>query len=92
VKEIDALPGGPFDPDATRLLLSPRSSARLSKAVPGGNRFVLAAGPEAGFDEREEDAFLKAGFEPVSLGPRVLRTETAALAALAALNALRGDF
>ena len=32
-----------------------------------------------------------AGFTPVSLGPRVLRTETAAVAALAALNALRGD-
>jgi 16S rRNA (uracil1498-N3)-methyltransferase len=33
-----------------------------------------------------------AGFVPVRLGPRVLRTETAALAALAALNALAGDF
>ena len=37
-------------------------------------------------------AFLRAGFVPVKLGPRVLRTETAALAALAALNALAGDF
>ena len=34
----------------------------------------------------------RAGFTPVKLGPRVLRTETAALAALAALSALRGDF
>lgn len=92
VKDIGEVPGGPFDPDATKLLLSPRSSARLSEAVQGGNRFVFAAGPEAGFDEREEAAFLKAGFETVSLGPRVLRTETAALAALAALSALRGDF
>jgi len=53
---------------------------------------VFAAGPEAGFDADEEAAFAKAGFTPVKLGPRVLRTETAALAALAALSALRGDF
>jgi 16S rRNA (uracil1498-N3)-methyltransferase len=92
ILELGAVPAGPFDPDERKLLLSPRGEARLSKAVQGGNRFVLAAGPEAGFDEREEVAFLKAGFEPVSLGPRVLRTETAALAALAALSALRGDF
>jgi 16S rRNA (uracil1498-N3)-methyltransferase len=53
---------------------------------------VLAAGPEAGFDAEEEAAFAAAGYTPVKLGPRVLRTETAALAALAALSALRGDF
>jgi 16S rRNA (uracil1498-N3)-methyltransferase len=53
---------------------------------------TLAAGPEAGFSEKEEEALRRAGFMPVGLGPRVLRTETAALAALAALNALRGDF
>ena len=53
---------------------------------------VLAAGPEAGFSEGEEQLLLRAGFQPVRLGPRILRTETAALAALAALNALAGDF
>jgi 16S rRNA (uracil1498-N3)-methyltransferase len=60
--------------------------------VEGKSRFVLAAGPEAGFDADEEAAFAAAGFTPLKLGPRVLRTETAALAALAALSALRGDF
>jgi 16S rRNA (uracil1498-N3)-methyltransferase len=75
-----------------KVLLSPRSELPLSKAVEGKSSFVLAAGPEAGFDAEEEAAFAAAGFTPVKLGPRVLRTETAALAALAALSALRGDF
>jgi 16S rRNA (uracil1498-N3)-methyltransferase len=56
------------------------------------NEAILAAGPEAGFSAEEERAFLEAGFVPARLGPRVLRTETAALAALSALAALRGDF
>jgi 16S rRNA (uracil1498-N3)-methyltransferase len=78
---------------AVRLLLSPRGSARLRDAVPPGTReIVLAAGPEGGFDESEEALLQKAGFITVRLGPRVLRTETAALAALAAVNALAGDF
>ncbi len=91
VRELGAVPGGPFEPDPTKLLLSPRGETRLS-GIRGGNRFVLAAGPEAGFTPEEEQAFAKAGFQPVRLGPRILRTETAALAALAALSALRGDF
>jgi 16S rRNA (uracil1498-N3)-methyltransferase len=78
--------------DAFRILLSPRSELAFSKALEGKTSFVLAAGPEAGFDAEEESDFAAAGFTPVKLGPRVLRTETAALAALAALSALRGDF
>jgi len=53
---------------------------------------TLAAGPEAGFAAEEQAALERAGFAKASLGPRILRTETAALAALAALSALRGDF
>jgi 16S rRNA (uracil1498-N3)-methyltransferase len=75
-----------------KLLLSPLSEAPLSKIATNGETFVIAAGPEAGFSTGEEAALVEAGFVPVRLGPRVLRTETAALAALAALNALRGDF
>ena len=74
-----------------KLLLSPHSQQPLSKISLPGNEFVLAAGPEAGFTDEEEAALVRAGFTPASLGPRVLRTETAAVAALAALNALRGD-
>jgi 16S rRNA (uracil1498-N3)-methyltransferase len=77
----------------TRLLLSPQGRLGLRDAaarLEGG--VALAAGPEAGFDAQEEAMLVEAGFLPVRLGPRVLRTETAALAALAALNALAGDF
>ena len=74
-----------------KILLSPSSRAPLSKLSFDESRFMLAAGPEAGFTEEEEARLVEAGFVPASLGPRVLRTETAAVAALAAMNALRGD-
>ncbi len=76
-----------------RLLLAPEAQLSLREAaarLDGG--LALAAGPEAGFSAEEEAMLAQAGFIPVRLGPRVLRTETAALAALAALNALAGDF
>jgi len=75
----------------TKVLLSPRSELAFSR-VKFAEAIALAAGPESGFNADEEAAFLASGFVPVKLGPRVLRTETAALAALAALNALKGDF
>jgi 16S rRNA (uracil1498-N3)-methyltransferase len=80
-------------PQANKILLSPRAALELSKALPPQLADVaLAAGPEAGFSEQEETTLQAAGFVAVRLGPRVLRTETAALAAIAALSALRGDF
>ncbi|MGD9953250.1 MAG: 16S rRNA (uracil(1498)-N(3))-methyltransferase [Burkholderiales bacterium] len=75
----------------SRLLLSPLA-ARGLRAARIEAPVTLAAGPEAGFTADEEAMLIAAGYEPVRLGPRVLRTETAALAALAALNALAGDF
>ena len=53
---------------------------------------TLLIGPEGGLDPAEEDTALRLGFRSCQLGPRVLRTETAPLAALAALQALAGDF
>jgi 16S rRNA (uracil1498-N3)-methyltransferase len=52
----------------------------------------LLIGPEGGFDPEELAAARDAGFAAVTLGPRVLRTETAGVAVIAALNALMGDF
>lgn len=76
--------------DEPRLLLSAQGRSiremKIEKAA------TIAAGPEAGFAPEEQAALERAGFVKASLGPRVLRTETAALAALAAINALRGDF
>jgi 16S rRNA (uracil1498-N3)-methyltransferase len=80
-------------PASLRLLLSPEGNPGL-ESVRGkiGHSVTLAVGPEAGFSDAEEKLLQRAGFAPVRLGPRILRTETAALAALAALNALAGDF
>lgn len=76
-----------------RLLLSPGAQLALRAAAAGlEGAATLAAGPEGGFTAEEEAMLAAAGFIPVRLGPRVLRTETAAIAALAALNALAGDF
>lgn len=75
-----------------RLLLSPRSVRRLRELDRPAGGVVILAGPEGGFSPGEEQAAARAGFLPVRLGPRVLRTETAALAALAAMQALWGDF
>jgi 16S rRNA (uracil1498-N3)-methyltransferase len=77
-------------PEGTRILLAPGSTRRLADLARGP--LALAAGPEGGFSEEEAAQLQRAGFVAASLGPRVLRTETAALAALAALNALAGDF
>ncbi len=51
-------------------------------ALPADASLVFLSGPEGGLSEREETRVLEAGWQPVSLGPRVLRAETAALAAL----------
>ena len=77
---------------ALRLLLSPTGATRLRDLPRPAASIVLLAGPEGGFTPEEEAAARHCGFTPVRLGPRVLRTETAAVAALAALQALWGDF
>jgi 16S rRNA (uracil1498-N3)-methyltransferase len=90
---VDAAAYRPPGETALKMLLSPLAELRFSAACEKvGSDVILAAGPEAGFTAEEEAAFVYSGFIPARLGPRVLRTETAALAALAALNALRGDF
>lgn len=76
---------------AVRLTLAPDAARSLSALAPAA-RAVLAVGPEGGFDSGERALLAGAGFEGVRLGPRVLRTETAALAALAAIHARWGDF
>ncbi|HET9463066.1 MAG TPA: 16S rRNA (uracil(1498)-N(3))-methyltransferase [Thiobacillus sp.] len=74
------------------LFLSPQAKARLADLPPPDATDCLVAGPEGGFEADEIAALQAAGAVPVRLGPRVLRTETAALAALAALQTLWGDF
>lgn len=74
-----------------RLLLDPSARTRLRDLPPPEAPLILLAGPEGGLDPAEREAALKRGFQPISLGPRILRTETAAVAALAAMQALWGD-
>lgn len=73
-----------------RILLSPRATQSLAAwahAHPP-QALTLLVGPEGGFTPEEEDAALAAGALALSMGPRVLRTETAALAALAMLGGI----
>lgn len=82
----------PAGENETRLLLAPQHGARLPELPRPLGAVTLLIGPEGGFDEAEEKAALSVGFQAVTLGPRVLRTETAGLAAMAAIMALWGDF
>lgn len=74
-----------------RLIFLPEAEHALA-SLPPPSAVTLLVGAEGGLDPVEEQAALAAGFIPVRLGPRVLRTETAGLAALAAIQALWGDF
>lgn len=75
-----------------RYLLSPHSNTRLRELARPQGTLALLVGPEGGWNPDETSAAVGAGFIPLTLGPRVLRTETAAVAALAALQAVWGDF
>ena len=77
--------------DAARLILVP-GGERLSTIQPIPSSIHLLIGPEGGWSEEETALCLHASSRTVGLGPRVLRTETAGLAALAALQARAGDF
>ena len=78
-------------PDAAaRLVLDPEAERRRA-GVSRARAFELAVGPEGGFSEEELDRLAARGVAAVALGPRVLRTETAAPAAVAVLQALHGD-
>lgn len=74
-----------------RLTLHPKAekSIRHLRVLPAGVRLLI--GPEGGFSDQEVYLTEETGFQTIQLGPRVLRTETAALAAISALQALHGD-
>lgn len=76
--------------DGARILLSPRATGSLADwaRARAAQPVTLLIGPEGGYTDQEEDAAVAAGALMLSIGPRVLRTETAGLAAVAALNAL----
>ena len=79
-------------PDADAKLLMSLNNRQSLHGIPPPQSVILMAGPEGGWTHEEEEAAFAAGFSGLTLGRRVLRTETAALAALAAMQTLWGDF
>ena len=78
--------------ETTKLLMSLNRAQKLSDVRPQSDKVVFIVGPEGGWTEKEEQQAFDAGFQSVTLGKRVLRTETASLAAIAAMQTLWGDF
>ncbi|MCK7575366.1 MAG: 16S rRNA (uracil(1498)-N(3))-methyltransferase [Chromatiales bacterium] len=74
------------------LLLDPLAELALPALPAPESGLTLLIGPEGGLDPRERDLARRHGFQGVRLGPRILRTETAPLAAIAVIQALWGDF
>ena len=77
-------------PEGLRLLLQPDGGMR-ARDLPASNAVTLLIGPEGGLAAAERSAALAAQFRGLALGPRILRTETAALAALAVIQQQLGD-
>jgi 16S rRNA (uracil1498-N3)-methyltransferase len=75
-----------------KVFLDPYAEATLADLTPIDMHVTLLTGPEGCFSGQERDRAKAAGFIPVCLGSRILRTETASLAALAAVQMLWGDF
>ena len=80
------------DVNGTRVVLAPAARQTLAELDDVVNREIsVLAGPEGGLTDAEQAAAAKRGYIPVRLGPRTLRTETAAVAAVTALQVLWGD-
>lgn len=75
-----------------KVFLDPYADKHLQQLTSEDRLVTLLSGPEGGFADQEREIAKEAGFIPVRLGARILRTETAALAAIAALQTLWGDF
>ena len=75
-----------------KVFLDPYADKSLNDLTPIEGHVTLLTGPEGGFSAVERDIAKAAGFIPVRMGARILRTETASLAALAAVQVLWGDF
>lgn len=78
--------------ETTKLLMSLNRARKLGEIKPLSEELVFMVGPEGGWTEQEEKEAFETGFLSVTLGKRVLRTETAALAAISAMQTLWGDF
>ena len=80
-----------LDTGTARLMLDPSGSDTLRTAVESRQAIALLIGPEGGLTDGEQAAATDAGFKQVRLGPRILRTETAPIAAISIIQYLFGD-
>lgn len=92
LSEIEALPNWVNQQQDLKVFLDPYAEQSLSELKLVNNAVCLLSGPEGGFASNERQTALAGGFIPVRLGARILRTETAVLSALAAVQTLWGDF
>lgn len=79
------------EPARAGIVLVPGAATAFAEAARAGAIDVLV-GPEGGFEPREVEAATRAGLRAVAMGPRVLKAETACVAAIAALQAIGGDW
>lgn len=87
---LAAWASGQTGSDTPRLTLDP-TAARAPHQLPAMTEVIVAVGPEGGWSSGDRAVLAAAAFEGLRLGPRILRTETAGIAALAALQAVHGD-
>lgn len=90
--EIDQLHLWVNRQEGLKVFLDPYAETSLADITPKDMKVTLLTGPEGGFTDQECELAKVAEFIPVQLGSRILRTETASLAALSAVQMLWGDF
>lgn len=90
--EINALQPWLEKQQGLRLFLDPFANDTLLQQKPVNQCVTLLTGPEGGFSSDERQLAVQSGFIPVKLGARVLRTETATLSAISAIQMLWGDY
>lgn len=90
--EVTTLNAWVTEQSGLKVFLDPYADMTLAQLSPENNSVTLLTGPEGGFSNAEREIAKAAGFIPVRMGARILRTETASLAALSAVQMLWGDF
>jgi 16S rRNA (uracil1498-N3)-methyltransferase len=90
--EIAAIQNWVGQQHGLKLFLDPYAESLLTQLQPSNMQVTLLTGPEGGFTDQERNIAKAAGFISVRLGSRILRTETAAIGAIAAVQMLWGDF
>jgi 16S rRNA (uracil1498-N3)-methyltransferase len=90
--EVETLQDWVINQQGLKVFLDPYAETSLMDLKPEAMKVTLLTGPEGGFSDQERGVAQASGFIPVRLGARILRTETASIAALAAVQLLWGDF